>query len=103
MQTAGSRHACDGSEDMMRTPCCPLATALRREQTGVVIELRLTVLGLTAHTDDAICSRARTIFWQELGESNDLLRLVADAIDHACGRRVTVLHPIPTTQERMAA
>ena len=73
------------------------------ERTGVVIELRLTALGLTAHTADAICSRARTITWQELGASTDLLRLVADAIDHACGRRVTVVHPILEKRERMAA
>ena len=59
-----------------------------REETGVVIELRLTTVGLTALVVDAPCNRMATVSWRDLAECRDLSRLLFARISEVVqGRR----------------
>ncbi|MGU3539474.1 hypothetical protein [Methylobacterium sp. A54F] len=49
-------------------------------ETGTAVELRLTVLGLTAYTTDRRCSRVATVPWSELARGDDLARAFSRTI-----------------------
>ena len=59
-----------------------------REETGVVVELRLTTVGLTALAVDMPCNRMATVSWRDLAQSKDLPELLlAKITEVAQGRR----------------
>jgi hypothetical protein len=59
-----------------------------REETGVVVELRLTAVGLTALAVDMPCNRMATVSWRDLAQSEDLRALLFARISEvAQGRR----------------
>ncbi|KAB1069906.1 hypothetical protein [Methylobacterium planeticum] len=68
-----------------------------REETGVVVELRLTTVGLTALAVDMPCNRMATVSWRELARSEDLPGLLFARIsDVAQGqRRARRTGPVP--------
>ena len=74
-----------------------------REQRGVVVELRFTTLGLTAHSADAACSGTATVSWAELAGSDNLDQLLGDAILRAAERSRPVSWLTDAPQDRVAA
>ena len=74
-----------------------------REQRGVVVELRLTALGLTAHSADPACSGIATVSWAELGGSDVLDRLLGEAIRRAAQQAKPDRWSIDTRQGHVAA
>ena len=61
-----------------------------REETGVVIELRLTTVGLTALAVDLPCNRMATVSWRDLAQAQDLHELLLARISEvAQGQRRT--------------
>ncbi len=70
-----------------------------RQQTSVVVELRLTTLGLTAVAADAICSRTATVSWNELERADDLPALLTRAIRQAAERPRMAVRAVAALQE----
>lgn len=64
-----------------------------RQATGVVVELRLTTLGLTAFSADGACSHIAAVSWQDLAQSGDLAKLLAQAIRRAGKQAQTATAP----------
>ncbi|WP_336488439.1 hypothetical protein [Methylobacterium nigriterrae] len=62
-----------------------LAQAVR-DETGTIVELRLTTLGLTALASDAVCGRMATVSWHDLARADDLPGLLSRAIREVAGR-----------------
>jgi hypothetical protein len=61
-----------------------------REETGVVIELRLTTVGLTALAVDLRCNRMATVSWRKLAQAQDMHELLLARISEvAQGQRRT--------------
>ena len=59
-----------------------------REETGVVVELRLTTVGLTALAVDMPCNRISAVPWRDLARAEDLQGLLfAKITEVAQGRR----------------
>lgn len=73
-----------------------------REQTGVVVELRLTTVGLTAFAADAACSRVASISWEVLASSDDLPKLLSHAIRQAAEPARSLTRPA-VEQQKFAA
>ncbi|AWN43669.1 hypothetical protein [Methylobacterium durans] len=69
-----------------------------REETGVVVELRLTTIGLTALVADGPCDVTATVSWQDLAGSDDLLGLLCARIADVARQRTDAQRPA-----RMAA
>jgi hypothetical protein len=61
-----------------------------REETGTVVELRLTTLGLTALAADAVCGRMATVSWRDLTQADNLLELLSKAIREVAERQPSV-------------
>jgi hypothetical protein len=60
-----------------------------REETGVVVELRLTAVGLTALAVDMPCNRIGTVSWLDLAQSRDLRGLLCARITEVARKQRT--------------
>ena len=68
-----------------------------RSETGIVIEIRLTVVGLTVMVGNDAFSRTATVSWRELAHSEDLRRLLCAKISEVAKR--SKLKSAPAGQE----
>ncbi|GEP02221.1 hypothetical protein [Methylobacterium oxalidis] len=74
-----------------------------RETTGIVVELRLTTIGLTAVANDFLCGRMATVSWSDLKRSDALPELLHQAITAVADQPRRVLRPVPAPERAAPA